>query len=210
MKKIAICIGREYGSGGREIAINLAKTLNIPLYDKLLIKDAAKEYHYSSNIIKNNDEKPIEFSFMLSGNPLADLLTINDTFYSLKEKTFEMERNIIIEKASLGPCVIIGRCASSILKDENYNVISIFIYGDKKDKINRISKRNNISLKEAEIEMKKKDSLRKKYFDFYSSSKWGEKESYDIMISSSKYGINKASLILKDIINEITGDDSDE
>ena len=187
MKKIAICIGREYGSGGREIAINLAKSLNIPLYDKLLIKDAAKEYHYSSNIIQNNDEKPIEFSFMLSGNPLADSLTINDTFYSLKEKTFEMERNIIIEKASLGPCVIIGRCASSILKDENYNVISIFIYGNKKDRINRISKRNNISLKEAEIEMKKKDSLRKKYFDFYSSSKWGEKESYDI-----------------------TGDDSDE
>ena len=91
--------------------------------------------------------------------------------------------------AEQGPCVIIGRCASSILRGKK-NVLSVFIYADEDDRIARIAARNHLDEHEARARMRKMDRMRRRYFDFYADTQWGEPESYDLMLSSSAYGVD--------------------
>ena len=113
-----ICIGRQYGSGGREVGEKLARKLGIPCYDKLLIKKAALESGLSTDFISKTEESPINSIQFLSGNPYADIASIGNTFYSESQVTFNAEKEVIEKIAKQGPCVIIGRCAASMIPKE--------------------------------------------------------------------------------------------
>ena len=207
MKGTIICIGRQYGSGGREIGEKLAKNLGVVCYDKLLIRQAAKDSGLSADIIENDEERPIGLCEVVSGNPFADSALLGATFYSEKQRVFEAESKAISEIAEKGPCIIIGRCASSILRGAGYDVLSVFVYADMDDRAKRIAERNGIGIKEAIRKAEKVDRLRKDYFDFYSDTPWGEHASYDLMISSSRYGIDgTADVIGKAVADKIRGD----
>lgn len=195
MKNI-ICIGREYGSGGREIGEKLARTLNVPCYDKLLIKKAALESGLSEDFISIKEESPINSIQFLSGNPYADIAGIGNTFYSESQLAYNAEEAVIKQIAEQGPCVIIGRCASSIIPKEQR--LSVFIYADKDDKVKRVMERNQINEKKAIHRIKHINRMRKQFFEFYSETTWGHPESYDLMISSSRFDIDE---IVKIIIN---------
>lgn len=190
MKNTIICIGRQYGSGGREVGEKLAERLGVVCYDKLLVGKTAKEAGLSTETVENDEEKPIGLCEMVSGNPFADSALLGAAFYSEKQRVFEAESKTILEIAEKGPCVIIGRCASSILRSAGYDVLSVFVYADMDDRAARIAERNHISTKAAIRKADKVDRMRKKYFDFYSETPWGEPTSYDLMISSSRYGID--------------------
>lgn len=202
MKNAIICIGRQYGSGGREIGEALAKRLGVTCYDKLLIKQAAKEAGFSEETVAENDEQPIGLSEMVSGNPFADSVSLYETFYSEKQRVFEAESRVILEIAAKGPCVIIGRCASSILRGAGYDVLSVFIYADRDDRASRVARRNGIDAKAAARRVEKVDRVRKRYFDFYSDTPWGEPSSYDLMVSSSRYGIDGTADIIAGAVEE--------
>ena len=207
MKGTILCIGRQYGSGGREIGEKLAKNLGGVCYDKLLIRQAAKDSGLSADIIENDEERPIGLCEVVSGNPFADSALLGATFYSEKQRVFEAERKAISEIAEKGPCIIIGRCASSILRGAGYDVLSVFVYADTDDRAKRIAERNGIGIKEAIRKAEKVDRMRKEYFDFYSDTPWGEHASYDLMISSSCYGIDgTADVIGKAVADKIRGD----
>ncbi len=207
MKGTILCIGRQYGSGGREIGEKLAKNLGVVCYDKLLIRQAAKDSGLSADIIENDEERPIGLCEVVSGNPFADSALLGATFYSEKQRVFEAERKAISEIAEKGPCIIIGRCASSILRGAGYDVLSVFVYADTDDRAKRIAERNGIGIKEAIRKAEKVDRMRKEYFDFYSDTPWGEHASYDLMISSSRYGIDgTADVIGKAVADKIRGD----
>lgn len=195
MEKI-ICIGRQYGSGGREIGEKLARTLGIPCYDKLLIKKAALESGLSEDFISKREESPINSIQFLSGNPYADIAGIGNTFYSESQLAYNAEEAVIKKLADQGPCVIIGRCASSILPKESR--LSVFIYADEADKINRVMRRNQIGEKEAVHRIKHINRMRKQFFDFYSDTAWGHPESYDIMLSSSSFGTDGCVRLIAD------------
>ena len=194
MKSI-ICIGREYGSGGREIGETLARQLGIPCYDKLLIKKAALDSGMSEEFLVKADESPINSIQFLSGNPYADIAGIGNTFYSESQRAYEAERTVIEKLAAQGPCVIVGRCASSILPREKR--LSVFCYADEADKIRRVMARNHLDEKTALHRIKHMDRMRKQFFDFYSDTPWGEPASYDLMISSSRYGMNGAARLIE-------------
>ncbi len=203
MKGTVVCIGRQYGSGGREIGQKLAQRLGVTCYDKLLIQRAAREAGLTEAIVAEEDERPIGLGAMVSGNPFADSASLGKAFYSEEERVFAAESKAIEEIASKGSCVIIGRCASSILRDAGYNVLSVFIYADDDDRARRIAQRNGLSEKAAMRKAEKVDRMRKKYFDFYSDTPWGEPASYDLMVSSSRYGIDgTADVIAKAVIDE--------
>lgn len=207
MKGTIICIGRQYGSGGREIGEKLAKNLGVVCCDKLLIRQAAKDSGLSADIIENDEERPIGLCEVVSGNPFADSALLGATFYSEKQRVFEAESKAILKIAEKGPCIIIGRCASSILRGAGYDVLSVFVYADMDDRAKRIAERNGIGIKEAIRKAEKVDRMRKKYFDFYSDTPWGEHASYDLMISSSRYGIDgTADVIGKAVADKIRGD----
>ncbi len=196
MKSTILCMGRQYGSGGREVGEKLAEQLGVVCYDKLLIGQTAKEAGLSVDTIESDEEKPIGFGEMVSGNPFADSALLGATFYSEKQRVFEAESKTILRIAEKGPCVIIGRCASSILRGAGYDVLSVFVYADMDDRAARIAKRNHISIKAAVRRAEKVDRMRKKYFDFYSDTPWGEPASYDLMVSSSFYGIDGTAKII--------------
>ena len=165
-----ICIGRQYGSGGREVGEKLARKLGIPCYDKLLIKKAALESGLSTDFISKTEESPINSIQFLSGNPYADIASIGNTFYSESQVTFNAEKEVIEKIAKQGPCV--------------------FIYSDKESTVKRVMKRNQISEKEAVHRIKHMNRMRKHFYEFYSETEWGQSESYDMMLSSSKLGID--------------------
>lgn len=186
MKTPILCIGRSYGSGGREIGEKLAEKLSIPCYDKLLIEKATLESGIDSSVLSENDEHLP--SFMLSGNSFADMASMMRSFYSETQQVNDAVQQTILRLAAQQPCIFVGRCASAILKGPN--ALSIFIYADEKDCVARVMARNNLSEKEAMQRIKKINRMRRQYFDFYSETLWGQPESYDLMISSSKYGID--------------------
>lgn len=196
MNHTIICIGRQYGSGGREIGEKLAERLGIPCYDKLILRQAAKETGLSEETVEADDERPIGLGTMVSGNTFADSLTLGETFYSEKEHVFDAERNVILEIAAKGPCVIIGRCAPGILRAKGYDVLSVFVYAGSDARARRVAERNGIGTRDALHQIEKIDRLRKRYFDFYAGMPWGEPGSYDLMISSDYFGIEGTASVI--------------
>lgn len=197
MEAPIICIGRQYGSGGREIGEKLAAALRIPYYDKLLLEKAARDTRISEQFLREEDERPARFGVALSGNPFADTASVAHAFYSGSQAAYDAGRAAILDVAGQGACVIIGRCASSILRGRE-NVCSVFIYADAGDRLRRVMARNGLGEKDAQRRIRKLDRMRKEYFDFYADTAWGQPESYDLMLSSSRYGIDGCVQLIRE------------
>lgn len=192
-EKVIICIGREYGSGGREIGEKLSEKLGIPCYDKVLLKQTAIDSGLAQSLFENADEKRTSWLLngFCSGNPTVDAAMIASMDYLTNDSLFMMQSRTIRKLASEGSCIFIGRCAESVL--ENFEgVMSVFIHADKDDRIERIMKRQNIDRRRAESLMNKIDKRRASYHNYYSEAKWGRSASYDMSISSSRFGIEGA------------------
>lgn len=196
MEKMVICIGRQYGSGGREIGEAVAKKLGIACYDKCLIQKAAREAGLSESAVAEYDERGEVPEFAVSGNPFADSAALSEAFYSEEARVFDAERRVILELAQKESCVVIGRCASAILRSAGLHPLSVFIYADAADRAKRIAARNLLGEKQAMHKAQKVDRMRKRHFDFYADTLWGEPESYDLMLSSGEYGIDGAAEII--------------
>ena len=196
MEKMVICIGRQYGSGGREIGEAVAKKLGIACYGKCLIQKAAREAGLSESAVAEYDERGEELEFAVSGNPFADSAALSEAFYSEEARVFDAERRVILELAQKESCVVIGRCASAILRSAGLHPLSVFIYADAADRAKRIAARNLLGEKQAMHKAQKVDRMRKRHFDFYADTLWGEPESYDLMLSSGEYGIDGAAEII--------------
>lgn len=189
--KSIITIGRQYGSGGREIGKKLAASLNIPCYDNELLDRAAKDSGICQELFQNQDEKPTN-SFLYSlvmdtysmgyASPALSTMPIN-------YKVFLAQFNTIKKIAEEGPCVMIGRCADYAL-EENPNRISLFIYGDLNKRIRRIADIYDLTDAKAKDMIQKKDKQRASYYNYYTNKRWGEIGSYDLCVNSSMLGID--------------------
>ena len=187
-----ITIGRQFGSGGREIGEKVAEHFGINCYDKELITRAAKESGFCEEMIQNHDERPTNsflynlvmdtYSFGYNASSFVDM--------PISQKVFLAQFDTIKKIASEGPCVIVGRCADYAL-DDYENVLNLFIYADEESKIRRLKQRfSDIkSDDQARDMMSKKDKQRQSYYNYYSSKKWGRADSYDLCINSSILGI---------------------
>ena len=190
-KQIIISVGREYGSGGREIGEKVAAHFGIPCYDKELLSRAAKESGFCEEMIESHDERPTNsflynlvmdtYSFGYNASSFVDM--------PISHKIFLAQFDTIKKIASEGPCVIVGRCADYALSDYK-NCIHLFIYGDEKVKTKRIMEKYNLSEAKAKDMIVKKDKQRQSYYNYYSSKKWGRADSYDLCINSSVLGID--------------------
>lgn len=186
-----ITISREYGSGGRYVGKLVAQKLGIKLYDKEIITKLSETTGLSTEYIKNHEQK----------SNILDNLN-NGYYYNLNnnDELFIKESNLIKELAK-EPCVIIGRCADYILKDQK-NVTNIFIYNDMKNKIKRATKYYKLNKLTAEKEINKINKLRSNHYKHYTGKTWNNPENYDICINSDTLGVeNTAELICK-LINK--------
>ena len=184
-----IRIGREYGSGGHAIAKKVADAMGIACYDKKkLVEGTAKISGMNRSYVKKLDEKPAGFPFSGRIGAFEDSPESN-----VARKTFEYIRQIADSGES---CVIVGRCADSVLRG-NPNALRIFIVGDAEQKNQRLANIQQISLEEAEEERRETDRFRRAYHNFYSDTKWGDSRAYDLIVNSSRLGIQGTADFIK-------------
>ena len=190
---VVITLSREYGSGGRYIGKLIAQKLGIKLYDKEFIIKVAEETGLSEQYIKENEQK----------RNVLDVL--NNGYYSdmnNSDELFVKESELIKEVSTKEPCVIVGRCADQILKD-NKNVLKVFIYSNMEDKINRAVKYYGMDKKKAEKEISRIDKLRGNHYKYYTGKEWKDFSNYDICINSDKLGVEKAADLIIDMAKQL-------
>ncbi len=191
--KTIVTIGRQFGSGGREIGEMLAERFGIRCYDKELLSRAASESGFCQEMIKTHDERPTNsflynlvmdtYSFGYNSSSFVDM--------PISHKVFLAQFDTIRKIASEGACVIVGRCADYALASRT-DVLNLFIHADEESRIDRILERfpDLGSRDKARDMILKKDRQRQSYYNYYSSKKWGRSDSYDLSINSSILGID--------------------
>ena len=198
-----ITIGRQYGSGGREIGKKIAEKLGIPYFDKELLARVAKESGFCEEMIKNHDERPTN-SFLY--NVVMDTYSFgyNTAFVDMpmRQKVFLAQFDTVKKIANEGSCVIVGRCADYALSDYP-NCLNLFIYGKEEAKAQRISERQNVTFSQAKDMCIKRDKQRQSYYNYYSNKKWGRADSYDLCIDSGKLGIDGTVDFIIDFVKRL-------
>ena len=190
--QIIITLSREYGSGGRYIGKLVAEKLGIKLYDKEFVAKLAEETGLSSEYIENNEQKR------------GALETLNNGYYSglsNSDELFIKESELIKKVASENSCVIVGRCADFILK-ENKNVFKVFVYSNMENKIKRTTNIYGLDKNKAEKEINRINKLRANHYKYYTEKDWNNPENYDLCINSDSLGVEKVADLICEMIKE--------
>lgn len=194
-KNLIITIGRQYASGGHEIARELSRLLSIKMYDRELIDLASKNSGISEEILKDFDERPTNsFLYSLSLGTYSFDSVLGTHNVPLVDRVFSAQAQIIKEIAERESCIFVGRCANSVLQDYD-NVLSIFIHTDLERRIDRVCEYEGCSRAAAAEEIRKADKKRASYNNYFSDFKWGDATSYDLCLDSRIGYENCAELI---------------
>ena len=181
MKQVIISIGREYGSAGHEIAQRLAEHYNLKLYDKNLLKEIAEEHNLDSKELEEFDEK-FRNKFLYR--------KVRNMNSSPEDNVAQIQFKYLRDKAESGESfVVVGRCSETILK-EYPALISIFITGDMESKMERIERLYHLSGLEAKAFIFENNTKRKLYHNSHCKNTWGDSRNYDLLMNSSKLGLD--------------------
>lgn len=186
---IIITIGREFGSGGRELGKRLAEILGIAYYDNEIVSEIVKNSNLAEEYVNQILENKIIRYFPI---------TVSQTFSNIDYSHFDVENRVysakikvIKEMAEKGDCVIVGRCADFVLADKK--PLRIFVYADMDKKIQRCRLKNeedgSLSDKALKQKIKMVDKGRARYYEFFTGNKWGDKKNYDICVNTSNLPI---------------------
>ena len=193
-KQIIISIGREYGSGGHEVGRKLAEKLGVEFFDRNLLDEVANIKQVDTNDLAKYDEAPKKLFFSR---------TVRGYSNSPEQNVAEMQFALLKSKAADDDSfVIVGRCSDEIFAGMA-KCVSIFIWGERDEKIKRIIDHLHISEKEAVKKMERHDKKRRAYHDYYCKKKWGQTTSYDLCVNSSVLGIDGTVDFLYDYIQRI-------
>jgi len=199
--KTIITIARQYGSGGREIGQKLAKELDIPFYDKELIALSAKENGLDEKMFEKKDERAsssLLYSLMIGNYTFGSHVSSNNDI-PINDMLFLIQTDIIKKLAKEGPCVIVGRCADYVLRDES-DIFNIFIHTDKLNRMDRVMHEYDVAPEKAADYLVKKDKQRANYYNFYTNKKWGDLENYHLTLDSAATNINGAVELIKSAV----------
>lgn len=196
---IIICVGRQLGSGGHDIARMLAQDFGAKYYDRELLNLAAKESGFSEKVFEQNDERKGILKGLLnlgamhvnSGNVYGSSIS--------RESLFQFQSDAIMKAADEGSCVFVGRCADYILRERD-DVVSVFISASKRFRIDQIMKRQGLDFNEAKKFMIQWESKRASYYNYYTGKRWGAAESYDLCIDASILGLEATEKLIAEYI----------
>jgi cytidylate kinase len=187
-----ITIGREFGSGGRELGKRLSDHLGIAYYDKEIIDEIAKRTQLAEGYVRQVVEQQTALFFPI---------TVGRTFHStgsdymLKQLTavYAEQANVLREMAEKSDCIIVGRCGDYILKD--HNPIRLFVYADMDAKVKRCREKadEHENLSDAELikKIRRVDRDRAKYYRYYTGQEWGNRANYDMCINTSSVPVKE-------------------
>lgn len=183
--ELIINVGRQFGSGGRLVALALGRKLGIPVYDQELIAKAAEQSGFSKELFANSDEKR---NLLALSSFIVDVGRFGSADnYMSDNQLFVIQSNVIRSLADKGPAIFIGRCSDYILRDRK--CLDVFVTATDEVRIKRIAERMNISPEQADSLMRKKDRTRETYYNYYTFGNWGVASNYDLCVDSSVLGI---------------------
>ena len=199
-----ITIGRQLGSGGKEVGLQLAEELGIKCYDKELLERAAKDSGLCQELFENNDEKPTNsflyslvmdtYSFGYSSAAFADM--------PINHKVFLAQFDTIKNIAKEGPCVIVGRCSNYILEQADIDSFDVFIKADIEKRAENVADRVELKGDELIKFLQRRDHKRRVYYRFYTRRKWGDYHDYNMMLDSGMIGKDKCVDMIISAIGE--------
>lgn len=201
-----ITISRQYASGGREIGKIIAQHYGIPFYDNDLIALAAKESGFTENIFEKQEDKAsnsLIYSIAMGFNVFGTHGYSKEVL-SIDDKVFLAQSDIIRKVANEGPCVIIGRCADYILRDQ-VKTVNVFLWGQIEARIQRAIEVYGMSHSKAEENVLKVDKKRANYYNYHSDRKWGRSDNYDISLQTDIIGIENTAKMIINYIESIPG-----
>ena len=197
-----ITIGREFGSGGREVGRRLAEELGIAYYDQEIVTELLKRTKLTEEYVRNVEER----------HPLPPLPITTARTFGLKVtpkvepalSVYNQESDIIVEMAKKSDCIIVGRCADHILRD--MKPFRLFIYADMEARIVRCRAKGEDAARMSDEELRQRilsiDKKRARYYQFYTDQVWGDKINYDLCINTSAVNIKKLAGITASLIRE--------
>ncbi len=198
-----ITIGREFGSGGREIGRRLSDALQIAYYDQEIISEIAKRTDLSEEYVQRISERRPFISFPIhvgrSFYPVTDPLLQNSVL------VFAEQHRLLEEMSEKSDCLIVGRCADYILREKK--PFRIFVYADMESRLQRCMSRKRAGEEMSEKDMKKRigeiDRERSQYYSYFSDRKWGTRDNYDLMVNTSGKDIKQVSIALADYLKKL-------
>lgn len=183
--ELIINVGRQFGSGGRLVALALGRKLGIPVYDQELIAKAAEQSGFSKELFANSDEKR---NLLALSSFIVDVGRFGSADnYMSDNQLFVIQSNVIRSLADKDPAIFIGRCSDYILRDRK--CLDVFVTATDEVRIKRIAERMNITPEQADSLMRKKDRTRETYYNYYTFGNWGVASNYDLCVDSSVLGI---------------------
>ncbi|MBE6701889.1 MAG: cytidylate kinase-like family protein [Ruminococcaceae bacterium] len=209
-EKLAITIGRQFGSGGRDIGVRVGELLGIKVYDKELLIMAAEKRGISPDYLRRVDEK--------AASSLLYTLAMGSSIYSarhlgvdvpINDQLFITQTEIIKEAAEAGTAIFIGRCADYVLRNHPHR-LSFFIYSDYESRVHRVMERHECGRSEAESLINKTDKKRINYYNFYTGKKWGKFENYHMSLDSSLLGVEGTAQMIANLIKIYSSETDDE
>ncbi|MBQ1729979.1 MAG: cytidylate kinase-like family protein [Oscillospiraceae bacterium] len=204
MKRTIIAISREHGAGGTAIGKKLSEELGIPVYERKVIELAAEKSGLSADYIgslEENSSRSFLFNLVSHSYSPAPMLPQYDVPVTFS--AYAAQGQVIKELAAAGSCIVIGRCAEYILRDDP-DVITVFLRADREDRIAYVMEESGLDRKGAEQKLKQIDRGRANYYRGYTGDEWGSVENHDISINTSVSGIDGAVKLIVDLI-EATG-----
>ena len=181
---IIINIGRQFGSGGKEIAMKVGEKLGINVYDNELISKAAEESGFSKELFERSDERRSMFnisSFFGAGRFGSAQNYVGDN------ELFKIQSEVIRGIAEKGPAIFVGRCSNYILRD--LKCLDAFISAPMEERIKRVMDRTGLEEEAAKARIERQDRTRQTYYNFFTFSNWGAASDYDLCVDSSILGI---------------------
>ncbi len=194
-----ITIGRQFGSGGREIGEKVAQRLGYAFYDKEILTMAAEENGFSAAAMQHYDEKPsgsLIYSLYMTGAATSDTLPLN-------QQLAFAQFNIIRKVAQADNCVIVGRCADYILREKK-NLLTVFLHAPTEYRVKKVMTEQSIDSESlAGKTIKKQDKARADYYNFFTHKKWGDAGSAMISIDTSILDADGVAALIADTVSMI-------
>ena len=189
-----ITIGRQFGSGGHEVGRRLAAELGLTLYDKELLKMVAQESNICEQVLEDYDEKPtgsLLYSIVMDIYP-----SMNYVGNTLHQQIYQAQYDTIMKLGQKGGCVIVGRAADYILRD-NPRLTNVFIHAKDDFRVQRIMEYEHISKDKALDMIARADKKRASFYNFQTEKKWGQAASYNLTVDTSALGIDGCVTLIR-------------
>lgn len=195
-----VTIARGYGSGGRTIGRMLSEQLDIPYYDRELLRMASDDSGIHERLFQQADERVKPRLFRSSNVYSDELIPPDSEDFVSDDNLFNYQAKVIKEVAAQGSCVVVGRCGDYVLRERD-NLVRVYVHADTETCIRNVIEMYSLPRREAERRIERIDRQRREYYRYYTGRDWTDAGNYDLCLDSSYLGFEKCVEIIKGYIS---------